>query len=83
MTEDQIRETFRYHVLGPDNIKVCEDIRVKMTETVVDIAAKLPDSWQRDEFIKLMVKAQMMANASIAVHSTEPSRAAPTDTAPF
>ena len=43
-------------------------IRERMTETVVQIAADLPHSRERSTFITLMQQAQMMANASIAIH---------------
>ena len=68
MHEQDIRETFKYH--APTDRKVCEfeAIRERMTETVVDIAARLPPSRERSTFITLCQQAQMMANAAIAIH---------------
>ena len=68
LTEDQIRETFKYHSPDPQARARHEDIRHFMTETVVTIAEKLPASRERSMFITLMQQAQMMANASIAIH---------------
>ena len=71
MTEEQIRETFRYH--APDDLKVqtFNDIRHWMTETAVRVAAVTPDSRERSTFLTLMQQAQMMANASIAIHGNK------------
>ena len=69
MIESEIRETFRYHVLNVEGREVCEHIRERMTETVVDIAGRIPNSRERSMFITLMQQAQMMANAALAIHS--------------
>ena len=68
MTEDQIRDTFKYHSPNSKSVRVHEDIRFKMTDTVVQIAGILPTSRERSTFITLCQQAQMMANAAIAIH---------------
>lgn len=68
MTEDQIRDTFRYHAPTDRKVMVFEQIRERMTETAVEVAAKLPVSRERSMFLTLMQQAQMMANASVAIH---------------
>ena len=71
MTEEQIRETFKYHSPSPDAVKHHERIRENMTETAVTVAAMLPASRERSMYITLMQQAQMMANAAIAIHGIE------------
>ena len=68
MTEEQIRNTFRYHSPNPDMVRVHETIRRRMTLTVIGIAGLLPPSRERSTFITKMQEAQMMANAAIAIH---------------
>ena len=68
MTEDQIRDTFSYHSPTVQSVEVHENIRCKMTDTVVQIAGILPTSRERSTFITLCQQAQMMANAAIAIH---------------
>ena len=68
MKEKEIREAFRYHSSNPDMIKKHEEIRRTLTEAVVKVAGICPDSRERSCFITLMQQAQMMANASIAIH---------------
>ena len=72
MIEAEIRETFRYHSPSPEAVQAHETIRMMMTDTVVEIAAKLPPSRERSMFITLCQQAQMMANASIAIHGLPP-----------
>ena len=43
-------------------------IRLEMTDAVVRIARRCPDSRERDQFLLLAQQAQMMANAAIAIH---------------
>ena len=71
MTEEQIRETFKYHSPNPDMVEIHEGIRELMTETVVTVAASLPPSRERSLYITLMQQAQMMANAAIAIHGVK------------
>ncbi len=71
MTEAEIRETFRYHSANPEMVQKHEHIRAHMTKLVVEIAAMLPLSAERMLFIRDMQRAQMMANAAIAIHSKE------------
>ena len=68
MTEEEIRNTFKYHSPSPEAAQTHEAIRAQMTETCVSVAKKLPWSRERSLFITLMQQAQMMANASIAIH---------------
>ena len=72
MTEAQIRDTFRYHSPNPDAVSAHEAIRGLMTDTVVAVAACLPNSRERSTFITLCQQAQMMANAAIAIHGLAP-----------
>ena len=71
MTEDQIRNTFRYHAPNDSKVELFEHIRGCMTDVVVDIAGKIPPSRERSLFITLMQQAQMMANASVAIYMDE------------
>ena len=68
MTEAQIRETLRYHAPDDRKRKTFEDIRTTITEATVKVAALLPNSRERSLFITDMQRAQMMANASVAIH---------------
>ena len=68
MTEPEIRETFRYHSPDAAARETHERIRHRMTETAVEVAALLPPSRERSMFITDLQRAQMMANAAIAVH---------------
>lgn len=68
MTEEQIRETFRYHAPDDRKVETFDGIRHCMTEAAVRVAAVTPDSRERSLFLTLMQQAQMMANASIAIH---------------
>ena len=68
MTEAQIRETLSYHAPNTRKVSTFEDIRSRMTETAVAVAAQLPNSRERSMFLTLMQQAQMMANASVAIH---------------
>ena len=68
MTEAEIRDTFRYHRPDPGKLAAFELVRELMVETVAEIAAILPPSRERSTFITDMQRAQMMANASIAIH---------------
>ena len=68
MTEAEIRDTFRYHSPNPAAVAAHEAIRECMSETVVDVASKLPPSRERSTFITLCQQAQMMAHAAIAIH---------------
>ena len=75
MTEEQLRETFKYHAGTSRKLEVFEDIRSRMTEAVVAIAAQLPASRERSTFITLCQQAQMMANAAVAIHGhPEPAK---------
>lgn len=68
MEREEIQETFRYHSPDPERVKDHESIRERMTELTCDIADMLQDSREKDLFITHMQHAQMMANASIAIH---------------
>lgn len=68
MTEAQIRDTFSYHAPTDRKVATFDDIRSRMTETAVAVAAQLPNSRERSMFLTLMQQAQMMANASVAIH---------------
>ena len=68
MTEDQIRNTFKYHSPNPRMVELHQAIRHQMTETAVAVAMQLPPSRERSVFITKMQEAQMMANAAIAIH---------------
>ena len=72
MTEQEIRETFRYHSPDPPAVQAHEAIRETMTETVVKIAMSIPVSAEREQFIRLCQQAQMMANAAIAIYGLPP-----------
>lgn len=72
MNEAQIRETFRYHAPTERKVSTFEKIRELMTETAVEVAALLPHSRERSVFITHMQQAQMMANASVAIHGYPP-----------
>ena len=69
MMPDEIRETFRYHSPNPDMVKRHEAIRQTMTEATIKVAAMLPSSRERSLFITDMQRAQMMANAAVAIHT--------------
>ena len=71
MTESEIRNTFRYHSPNPERVRTHEQIRERMTATVIEIAELIPPSRERSTFITLMQQAQMMANAAIAIHDGE------------
>ena len=71
MTEADIRDTFRYHSPNPKRVRTHEQIRERMTATVIEIAELIPPSRERSTFITLMQQAQMMANAAIAIHDGE------------
>ena len=68
MTEQEIRDTFRYHAPDERQMKVFEDNRFEMTETAVRISKTLPMCRERSLYITLMQQAQMMANAAVAIH---------------
>lgn len=68
MTEQEIRNLFAYHSPNPKSVKVHEFIRESITKTVLEVADKLPDSYERGAFIRKMQQAQMMAHASIAIN---------------
>ena len=68
MTEEQIRDIFRYHSPNPESIWVHETIRKKITLITVEIAALIPESRERSLFITHMQQGQMMANAAVAIH---------------
>ena len=68
MTEEQIRETFRYHAPTESKVESFEKIRSVMVGTAVHVAALCPPSRERSMFLTLMQQAQMMADASIAIH---------------
>ena len=72
MTHDEIANTFRYHSPNPEMIAKHEHIRAHITALVQEIAAMLPISVERALFIRDMQRAQMMANAAIAIHSEDP-----------
>ena len=72
MDEAQIRETFRYHAPTERKTATFEEIRERMTETAVAVAKLLPQSRERSLFITGMQRAQMMANASVAIHGHPP-----------
>ena len=71
MTEAEIRETFRYHSPDPNRVKLHEEVRKEMVETTCKIASMLPYSRERSLFITDMQRAQMMANAAIAIHTPD------------
>lgn len=68
MTEQEIREVFRYHKPSPTKVKMHEEIREIITEATCKVAAMLPASREREQFIDCMQYGQMMANAAIAIH---------------
>ena len=68
MTEAEIRDVFSYHSPNPEAVAAHEAIRERITETVIEVASKLPHSRERSAFITLCQQAQMMANAAIAIH---------------
>ena len=68
MTEAEIRETFRYHPPSPAKVKMREEILEIIINATVKVAAILPTSRERDQFIDCMQYGQMMANAAIAMH---------------
>ena len=68
MTEEQIREMFRYRAPDESQRKTFEANRAIMTETAVSVAGTLPDSRERALFLTHMQHAQMMANAAVALH---------------
>ena len=67
MTEDQIRDAF-YHPSNPTQCARFETIRETIIEATVKIAGLIPDSRERSLFITDMQRAQMMANAAVAIH---------------
>ena len=69
MTPEKIRNTFRYHSPGPESQKKHEAIRKCIIETVLVVAAMIPESRERSLFITKMQEAQMLANAAVAIHS--------------
>ena len=71
MTEAEIRNTFRHHSPSQDAVAKHERIREVMTNTVIEVAAMLPESNERTSYIALMQHAQMQANAAIAIHEQE------------
>ena len=71
MTEAEIMNTFRYHSPNLKRAKTHEQIRERMTATVVEVAGLIPASRERSTFITLMQQAQMMANAAVAIHNDE------------
>ena len=71
MTQEEIKNTFRYHSPNPASVVAHEQIRKRMTALVIDIAGMIPHSRERSLFISLCQQAQMMANAAIAIHSPE------------
>ena len=68
MDERRIRDVFRYHRPPPEAVLAMERIRALTTETVVEVAAMIPESRERSAYVSLMQQAQMMANAAIAIH---------------
>ena len=68
MTPEKIVDTFSYHSPGPENQKVHEAIRERITETVLMVADLIPESRERSLFITHMQQAQMFANAAVAIH---------------
>ena len=68
MTASEIRNTFQYHAPDVRKREAFEEIRHRMTEACVKVAALTPPSRERSLFITLMQQAQMMANASVAIH---------------
>ena len=68
MTEDQIRRTFAYHTLSPNQRAVIDRIRSLVTEAAVHVAELVPDSRERSLCITHMQTAMMMANAGVAIH---------------
>ena len=69
MTPEKIRAAFRYHSPNPASQKKHEDIRERITETVLAVAEMIPESRERSLFITKMQEAQMLANAAVAIHS--------------
>ena len=74
MTEAQIRNTFCYHAPKSASVKKFERIREIMTAAAVEIGEITPASRERSTFLTLMQQAQMMGNASIAIHECEPEK---------
>lgn len=74
----KIRNTFRYHSPTPAKIakiRKYERIRAAITDVALLVGSLTPDSMQRSMSLTLLLQAQMMANASIAIH--EPDDDAP------
>ena len=72
MTEEKIRENFRYHAPDDSQRRTFEDIREMLTEVAVGVAALTPDSRERSLFLTTMENAQMWANKSVAIHGPRP-----------
>ena len=68
MTNDDIRNTFRYHSPSEKSVRVHEDIRERMTNFVLHVAQYLPESREKSLFMTACQQAQMWANSSIAIH---------------
>ena len=71
MTEEE-RETlvniFSYHKPTLEKIQLHEEIRSATIAYVLEITEIIPHSRERSIFITKMQEAQMMANASLALH---------------
>ena len=67
MTEAEIREMMRYHKPDENRVKMHQEIRNVLTNVTCYVAAMLPNSRERSLFITDMQRAQMMANAAIAI----------------
>ena len=68
MTPEQIIERFSWPPPTPEKIEKCSKIRIILTKAALVIGDMTPPSRERDLFLTLLQQAQMMANASIAIH---------------
>ena len=73
MLNSEIRELFRYHAPDESQRQTFEKIRAIMTDAAVRVGELTPITRERSLFITLMQQAQMMANASVALHGPRPA----------
>lgn len=71
MTPEQIQEAFQWHPPTPDKIDKYSKIRKILTSAALEIGGMTPPSRERSMFLTLLQQAQMMANASIAIHGED------------
>ena len=68
MTEAEIRNILRYHIVDDATAQQISEIRDTITAAMVKVAAVLPMSRERSLFISHMQEGEMNAIASLAVH---------------